>query len=61
FWTTPITKDPEVRRIFRIGEQLYTVSNFGVKSFDAASFAPLGTAIVRSSTCPAPVVRGGFE
>ena len=60
FWTTPITNDPEVRRIFRIGEQIYTVSNFGVKSFDAANFAPLATATVPSSTCSAPVFRGGL-
>jgi len=60
-WTTPIARDPEVSRIFRQGNTIYTVSNFGVKTLDATSFADLATVAIPGRTCQIPVPRGGNE
>lgn len=60
-WTNPISGDPEVRRIFRIDSTIYTVSNFGVRTIDVASFADLETVRLPKVDCIRGGGNGGYE
>ncbi|MCX6129175.1 MAG: beta-propeller domain-containing protein [Proteobacteria bacterium] len=60
-WTNPIVGNPEVRRIFRDGNTIFAVSNFGIKTIDASTFADLGALKLERPDCRPQMGGGGFE
>jgi hypothetical protein len=60
-WQAGLTGGPDVQRLFRVDAQIYAVSPYGVKSFDAASFADTAAAAVPGRTCPPPPPPAGYE
>ena len=60
-WTSPIPPQSDVRRIFRDGARLYTISNFGVKVLDASTLMDQGSLALKRPDCLPNWNRGQGE
>ncbi len=60
-WQVQIPPQADVRRIFRSGDTIFTVSNYSVRSWNAADFHETGSAEIPFADCLPRRSNGGFE
>ncbi len=61
FWINAIPPQSDVRRVFRSDDQVYTVSNFVIRSWNASTWAQTGEALTAFGDCQPTQGGGGFE